>query len=197
MKLRRKQDGKIYEVDFYTSRTYGIIVDTDRCLSFGSYDTLHEFLDEWEEVSGTTIDEPETATNWAIEQHKTLKLDCGLEIALEDYWEIDENGNKKTEFTFDEAREIEKKTGGEWRVPKMSEWAAICEEISETLDRDIIVNTLELTIDEYGGGNYWSSSKIANSRYAYYLDYGSLILNPTHSNYCYGERLVRLVKGDK
>lgn len=195
MKLRRKQDGKIYEVELHTSRTHGIVIDADCYLSFGSYDTLHELLDEWEEVSGTTIDEPETPTNWATEQHITSKLNCGLEIALDDYWEIDENGDKKTEFALDEALEIEEKTGGKWRVPKMSEWATICEKISEMPDRDIIVNTLRLTADEDGYGNYWSGTAYSsNLGYCLVFDSDSVYFAGRNRNF---GRSVRLVRGDK
>lgn len=128
---------------------------------------------------------------------ETTMLDCGLEIALEDYYEIDENGNKKTEFTFDEAQEIEKKTSGKWRVPTAKEWLKIVLELGTTengnLDRDNLVKELNLTEDEDGCyGDYWSSTVVSASQ-AYGLGFGSSGLYPAVQYGRYGGRSVRCV----
>lgn len=137
--------------------------------------------------------EQEEGDAWG-ENVKVKELNCGLEIAMEDYYEIDEDGNKKTEFTFDEALEIEKKTNGEWRVPTIAEWMQIIIELSPDLDRDAFVKTLNLTEDEDGYGLYWSST-VYSGDYAYGLNYGSSVLYPADRYYRSHGWSVRLVKG--
>lgn len=130
------------------------------------------------------------------EPQSMLKLNCGITVALNDYWEIDENGNEKTEFTFDEALEIEKKTNGQWRVPTVSEWCQICGEISTTLNRDEIVQKLRLAVDEYGNGYYWSGTvNCSILGYGVYFDSGSVY--PAYRGGRDGGWPVRLIKGDK
>lgn len=134
------------------------------------------------------------------EDVKTKKLDCGLEITMEDYHEIDEDGSKKTEFTFDEALKIEKKTGGKWRMPTIKEWLQIVLELGTTedgsFDRDKFVKELNLTEDKDGYGFYWSST-VSSSGLAYYLSYNSSVLYPAYRRIRYRGRSVRLVKGDE
>lgn len=123
-------------------------------------------------------------------------LDCGLKIAMEDYFEIDENGKKKTMFTFDEALEIEKKTNGKWRVPTAKEWLQIVIELGTTgygdLDNDKFVKGLNLSEDEDGFGRYWSSTVRYGSS-AYSLRFGSGYLSPAYVNNRYYGRSVRCV----
>lgn len=107
---------------------------------------------------------------------KCLELKCGLKIAMEDYWEIDENGKKKTVFTQGEAIAIEEKTNGKWRIPTMAEWAQIVEELGMkdgNVDRDTFVGALNLTEDGGGWGFYWSSTVATPGTYGYSLDFGS------------------------
>lgn len=126
----------------------------------------------------------------------TRKLKCGLTIAMEDYWELDEDGQKKTEFTYDEAMEIEKKTGGKWRVPTIAEWLQIVLELGTTEDgglgRNKLVGKLNLTEDEDGYGYYWSST-VVNSSNAYRLAYNSGVLYPAYWDLRYCEWSVRCV----
>lgn len=124
------------------------------------------------------------------------KLTCGLEIAMEDYWEW-EDGSKKTEFTFDEALKIEKKTGGKWRVPAIKEWLQIVLELGTTedgdLDRDKFVKELNLIGDEDGYGFYWSSA-VRDGSLAYGLYYNSTELYPADRDGRSVGRSVRLVR---
>ena len=142
--------------------------------------TIEERLNKLEEaVFGRESEQSEWSGNVA-----TKELDCGLTIAMEDYYEIDGDGNKKTEFTYDEAMEIEKKTGGKWRLPTMAEWAQICDELGvkdHILDRDKVVKTLNLTEDSDGFGYYWSSTLQSGSN-AYYLCFNSSDLSPAYRN---------------
>lgn len=126
----------------------------------------------------------------------TRELKCGLTIAMEDYWELDEDGQKKTEFTYDEAMEIEKKTGGKWRVPTVVEWLQIVLELGTTedggLDRDKLVGELNLTEDEGRYGYYWSST-VVDGNDAYSLSYGSGVLYPAYQYSRYRGWSVRCV----
>lgn len=157
---------------------------------------LYKELCELVEKYKPKADAEPIEARWEDEPHDTLKLNCGIEIALDDYWEMGENGNKKTAFTFDEASEIEKKTNGEWRVPTVGEWCQICVEISDTLDRDVIVTKLKLTEDEYGYGSYWSSA-VGSSNYGYGLVFDSGGVYPQDYDYRDVGFSVRLIKGDK
>ena len=142
---------------------------------------------------------PEKNDAWGKDV-KTKKLNCGLETAMEDYYEIDESGSKKTEFTFDEALEIEKKTGGKWRVPTIKEWLQIVLELGTTedgnLDRNKFVKELNLTEDEDSYGYYWSSTVYSGS-FAYYLNYNSGGLYPADRYGRSNGRSVRLVRGQQ
>ena len=131
---------------------------------------------------------------------ETRKLKCGLTIAMEDYWELDEYGQKKTEFTYDEAMEIEKKTGGKWRVPTIAEWLQIVLELGTTEDgglgRNKLVGKLNLTEDEDGYGYYWSST-VVDGNDAYLLSYDSGVLYPAYQYYRSNGRSVRCVAQEK
>lgn len=124
------------------------------------------------------------------------------DLAAEDYYEILEDGTKKTEFTWDEAIEIEKKTNGKWRLPTIFEWDKLVAEFGQVtdrggeLDRDAFVNTLELTDDEDGFGFYWASTANSDGGLAYYLYFGSGGVS-RGNNYRYGGGSVRLVRGDE
>lgn len=97
------------------------------------------------------------------------------DLASEDYCEILEDGTKKTEFTWDEAMETEKKTNGKWRLPTIFEWDKLVDEFGDylgKLDRDAFVNALELTKNEYGYGRYWASTRDSSTDGAYSLEVG-------------------------
>lgn len=135
---------------------------------------------------------------WEDELHETLVLKCGLEIALDDYWEIDDNGEKKIEFSQQGAIDIEEKTNGKWRIPTMAEWAQIVEELGTKdgeIDRDTFVKALNLTEDEDGYGYYWSST-VQSSSLGYFLAFYSGGLTPAYQNNRFVGWSVRCVRGE-
>ena len=120
------------------------------------------------------------------------------DLAAEDYYEILEDGTKKTEFTWDEAMEIEKKTDGEWRLPTVFEWDKLVAEFGDKdgiLDRNTFVNALALTEDVDRDGYYWTSTKYSSANGAYSLSFSSKYVYRDSSAY-YDERAVRLVRED-
>ena len=132
----------------------------------------------------------------------TKKLDCGLEIAMVDYYETLEDAGNKTGFTFDEALEIEKKTNGKWRVPTAKEWAQIVLELGfdEEGKPNVakFVHDLDLTTDiadDYGA--YWSSNFMSGGSYVHHLSFGNATFNPTNYGNRYVGKPVRCVRGDK
>ena len=122
------------------------------------------------------------------------------DLAAEDYYEIQEDGTKKTEFTWDEAMEIEKKTNGKWRLPTIFEWDKLVAEFGGYLGelaRDAFVNGLNLTEDEYGEGHYWTSTYWhSRADDAYSLDFDNFCVNRNYVSQCVG-RSVRLVRDSK
>ena len=121
------------------------------------------------------------------------------DIANEDYYEIQEDGTKKTEFTWDEAMEIEKKTNGKWRLPTIFEWDKLVAEFGDKdgeLDRAVFVKALNLTEDEGGYGNYWAATRYSGANYAYYL-YFYLYYVGREIYGRSGRNSVRLVRGEE
>ena len=115
-------------------------------------------------------------------------LDIGdakkIVIANIDYYEILPDGTKKTEFTWDEAMEIEKKTHGKWRVPTVPEWFAICAAFGRSedgvdVDPKILRKTLGLATDEDGYGYYWSAASNSTTN-SYNLYFNSTGLAPRY-----------------
>ena len=147
---------------------------------------------EISEMIAEAIQKNKSPKVWG-EDVEVKKLNCGIEIAMEDYWEFDENGEKKTEFTFDEALEIEGKTNGKWRVPTIAEWMQIVLELAPDLDRDRFVAALGLTEDENGFGRYWSST-VNSADYGYNLGYGSSELFPAYRSSRVVGWSVRLIR---
>lgn len=202
MKIYYKNIEKTVEVYNFTFNEEHIAVLyelPDGGIAYRVYGSFEDLIEEWDLGRILNENEPETTGDcWMAHPHKTLKLNCGLEIALDDYWEIDENGDEKDVFTFDEAKKIEKKIGGEWRVPKMSEWAAICDEIGDedvcnTINRDTIVDTLGLTANEYGYGCYWSGTVYSPS-YGHCLNFNSRSVYPAYRYNRDNRFSVRLVR---
>lgn len=105
-----------------------------------------------------------------------------IRIADRDYYEILPDGTKKTEFTWDEAMEIEKKTNGKWRVPTVPEWFAICtafgrSEDGTDVDPQVLKKNLNLATDEDDYGYYWSAASYSTTN-SYSLLFNSSSLNP-------------------
>lgn len=123
------------------------------------------------------------------------------DLANEDYYEILEDGTKKTTFTWDEAMEIEKKTNGEWRLPTIFEWDKLVAEFGDKdgeLDRDAFVNILTLTEDEDGSGfgYYWASTRCSSANDAYCLCFDSYYVFRISRYRDFG-RSVRLIRDSK
>lgn len=120
---------------------------------------------------------------WDEEAIESDLLD--IKIAPKNYWEIDEDGNKKEYFTWNEAMEIQKKLPDGWRLPTRSEWTIIAEEFgvdkNGELDGTKLSEALDLPLSGYrlggstnnqgSGGYYWSSvANNNNGAYSLYLD---------------------------
>lgn len=169
---------------------------------------LCEALEKTAEALGVYINEIGDLANEILEETKeesetwepggVIHTSIG-DLANEDYYEILEDGTKKTEFTWDEAMEIEKKTNGKWRLPTIFEWDKLVAEFGDKggeLDRDAFVKGLDLAEDEDGYGGYWASTRYSSANYTYvlylYSDYVA-----RGDGYRYSGRSVRLVRGEE
>lgn len=145
-------------------------------------------------------------TTWKPKVLKKSKM-LGIEIADKNYWEFDEDGNKKEYFTWDEAMEIQKKLPDGWRLPTRSEWAIIAEEFGQDENGELngtkLSEALDLPLSGYrdGGstlsqgssGYYWSSVADDNN-YAYFLYLSSSYVSPQLNGLKWLGFTVRLVK---
>lgn len=195
MKLKTKfQDdnfelGEIVDAEMASVHSKGPKIKVETTAKIGGihtffYDSLREFMTEWEEDSSRPVWES-TA--------ETVKLPCGIEIATTDYWEYDEDDDRRYEFTFSEANALEEKLGGHWRVPTEAEWFLICGSASNSKEpvtskrlNDLIKNVPE-------SGSYWSST-VYSGTYGYYLSFNSTRVCPAlYYSRSYGFP-VRLIK---
>lgn len=171
MKLRNKKTGEIVQFNgsIWRENNPGFLLD--------SYDSLQAFLEEYE-------DAPEEVKTWA-EEVKIRELSSGLKIADRDYYEIDEDGEKKTEFTWDEAME-RFKDDPDWRLPTPKELNQMVLELGYTdegvFDGELFAKNLgEDSLKAYRKnsevGYFWSSyaSSAAGSRG---LSFGGRYLYP-------------------
>ena len=106
-------------------------------------------------------------SDWAREV-KIRELSSGLKIADRDYYEIDEDGEKKTVFTWDEAME-RFKDDPDWRLPTPKELNQIALGLGYT-DEGVFDGELfakNLGYEDEDSGSFWSSyaSSTATSRY--------------------------------
>ena len=185
MKLMNKNTGDVsekIEVRFYDSRTKEKV--------WVQYDSIAELSKDWEDY-----EELEKAETWDCDD--VLQLKCGLTIALEDYYELDADGNKKGEFTLDEALEIEKKTGGKWRVPTQYEWMMVLLELGYSDKKEL---NPKLFLDSLHAGSYgrwWSSTSHSSlTNYAWDLNANTSSVYPADYNYRYYGNSVRCVRGE-
>ena len=132
-----------------------------------------------------------------LEDWENNNITCksaGLKIALNDYYEIDEDGDKKTEFAFEEVKNLN--IDG-WRLPTTKEWIQIYSEFgfdnNDVPDRDVFVKTLMLTEYENCYGHYWSSTALSSTN-AYRLRFNSSNVYPAGYYYRFYGYSVRLVK---
>lgn len=162
MRLKDKQTGKVGDYFLTNQKREKIaVVPNGKSPTEGFiFDSLKEMCEQFEDAPDTRPFEE------AAEAKFTLTLSGSgepieLKIADQDYYEILPDGTKKTEFTWDEAMEIEKKTHGKWRVPTQAEWYVIAaafgaDEKGEVTGATLAKN-LNLTTGEDGCGYYWSS----------------------------------------
>ena len=106
----------------------------------------------WESTKATPTWQPEATLN--------LEYDGGTKVAMNPYWEIDENVGIKTEFTWREVQEINKKLPEGWRVATRHDFAMILEEIGRN-EKDNFDGTLA---DKTGwSGGFWSSTSYGSA----------------------------------
>ena len=133
-----------------------------------------------------------------LEDWENNNITCksaGLKIALNDYYEIDEDEDKKTEFTFDEVKDLN--IDG-WRLPTAKEWTQIYSEFgfdgNDVPDRDIFIKSLML-MKNAGVSGYWWSSTVYDAYHSFVLlVYHGYGVNPTSWYDRYDGVSVRLVK---
>lgn len=162
MRLKDKLTGEIVEV-----ADNGFLANFDSLKELNKkYEDAPEELKPFEEVAkvGHVLKIGAGQVDWVADDDsvKTLK------VSDRDYYEILPDGTKKTEFTWDEAMEIEKKTHGKWRVPTVPEWFAICAAFGRTedgkdVDPQVLREKLGLSADEAGYGYYWSAATYSTS----------------------------------
>lgn len=175
MKLRNKKTGEVREV---------------APITIGGFRSLAELNEEWEDATEENKPWEEVAfAKWMIGD---------LKIASEDYYEILPDGTKKTEFTWDEAMEIEKKTDGKWRLPTSAEWTAIvaafgCDK-NGNFDGELFAKTLNLTTDGGWRGSFWSRTTYGTT-VARGLYFGCTYVNPLNNYGKVNGFTVRLVRG--
>lgn len=143
------------------------------------YDNLKTFANDWEDY--------EEQKDW-IDEVKVQEFPSGLKIADRDYFEIGENGEKKTEFTWDEAMEIEKKTGGKWRLPTPKELNQIAMDLGYNEDGvfegKLFAKNLgiEKRFEEVGHCYYWSLRSGNTSSSGYLFFYSASLIPQYYSN---------------
>lgn len=127
-------------------------------------------------------------------------ITAGVEIAPNDYWELDDKCERKDHFTWYEAKEIETKLAIRgWRLPTRSEWVAIVEEFgndypSGLLSPKQLKTSLGLNIDDT---RYISSTKRNNiSEHCLFIhdDQDNPIVDPNDSVLEDNKLRVRLVR---
>lgn len=201
LRLKDKQTGEVDEYYLSTDPGYGVInASTGRFIGFDTLAELNEMFEDapeeikpFEEVAIVK----ETVT-LGIGKHEDYK-ENQIKVADRDYYEILPDGTKKTEFTWDEAMEIEKKTHGKWRVPTQAEWFAIAAAFGADKDGRVtgeaLAKNLDLTANEDGYGLFWSSTPDSNTN-ARSLVFSSTYVYPRrNSNKVYGFT-VRCVAGE-
>lgn len=189
MRLKDKHTGKIKKVlkiVVEKENGYGEVFTSIKNLNEG-YEDVSEDIKPFEEVAKATS-EVEMTMHY-LEESATENERRGvgvrnpkhIKIADIDYYEILPDGTKKTEFTWDEAMEIEKKTNGKWRIPTQAEWFAIAAAFGADKDGEVtgetLAKNLNLTTDEDGYGYFWSST-VNGGTNARLLRFSSTYVNP-------------------
>lgn len=189
MKLKNKKTGKIVTFDHIglnndVDRSDGTDDDVFFALKEDRFYSLAELCERFE-------DAPEEIKSWE-EVVQIKELPSGLKIADRDYYEVLPDGTKKTEFTWDEAMEIEKRTNGKWRAPSSKELNQIAIDLGYSdegdFDGKLLADNLGIRekFDEEGYMDYWSRT-LSSTTYSRYLLFRSTRLNPTvYTNKGYG-----------
>lgn len=176
MKLKNKRTGEIGNFCYgYKNELCVSWQKDDGFWGKQEYNSLSELNEEWEDY-----EEVET----------TIIPELSLEIQLEDY----KQGRDAT-FTYNEVMELKFEDG--WRLPTRHDWVMICEAIGNTadgaLDKDKIIDELNLTEDKNGVGGYWTSTDYS-VYHSYILSFNMTVIDPedySHKNYALAVRLVR------
>lgn len=196
MKLKNKKTREIGEITAYDSDK-GIFCVSPQGHSNVYYYSLADLCKEWEDVPEEEKWEPEDIA-WSES--------LNIEIAANDYWEDNEH-EKKTHFTWDEAMEIEKKLNNGWRLPTRHEWVMLAEDSGQDKNGKLSSEKLEKNLNlkkngYYDGiyglvgpdGYYWSSTAYSATD-AYNVYFTASNVNPQDSNYKSYGFSVRLVRG--
>lgn len=202
MRLKNKKTGRVetfVNIGLNNSVDHSDGTDDDVffALKGDQFNSLAELNAEWE-------DAPEEIKPFEEVAKVKYGVDLGvagdplhtIKVADIDYYEILPDGTKKTEFNWDEAMQIEKKTHGKWRVPTQAEWYAIVAAFGAGKDNcvtgEALAKNLDLTTDAEGFGAVWSSTVIGDT-YAYYLSFYGTNLYPQSYNNKVGGFTVRCI----
>ena len=184
MKLRNKKTGEIVQLNgsIWRENNPGFVLD--------SYDSLQAFLEEYEDAPEENTPKSKwiDVTKWK-DCVNARTLTSGLKIADRDYYEIDEDGEKKTEFTWDEAME-RFKDDPNWRLPTPKELNQMALDLGYT-DEGVFGGELfaknlgEDSLKAYrrnGKVGYFWSSYASSTTYSRYLYFGGRYLGPQDNN---------------
>lgn len=203
MRLRDKKTGEIGYLYANKNENYNVLGDDGKVLAV--YPSLAELCERFEDAPEEKPFEEVAKVGFvvAMTAEKTIEDRHGrvdkIEVADRDYYEILPDGTKKTEFTWNEAMEIEKKTHGKWRVPTQAEWFSIAVAFGRNKDGEIagkaLAKNLNLITDEDDAGNFWSSTP-SNSTVAWYLYFNNTYVDPQSNSLKVNGLTVRCVTGE-
>lgn len=150
-------------------------------------------VDSLEGLNGKYEDAPEPQKTWA-EEVEVRELSSGLKIASLNYYEFDEDGKEKTEFTWDEAME-RFRDDPNWRLPTPKELNQMVIDLGydeegvfdgKLFAKNLGADSLEAFEEDGSYGYYWSSTA-SSSTGARYLYFNSSSVYPQdYSNKTYG-----------
>lgn len=182
-RLKNKETGKVGELIVVETSYMVRTRDEETGLTeLTGYNRLADVLNHWEDAP-EEINSIYPINPWD-ETVMIKELPSGLRIADIDYYEFDEDGKLKTEFTWYEAMEIEKKTNGRWRVPTPKELNQIALDIGcndeGIFDGELLADNLGVRekFDEFGYMEYWSRA-LYSGTYSRALYFYSARLYPT------------------
>ena len=196
MKLRERTTKMPVEVGVGIN---GFWTENSDKLFTGTGYTLKELVAKYEDIP--TVEEIyENYDAWAKEV-KVRELPSGLKIADRNYYEIDEDGEKKTKFSWDEAMERFKEDSN-WRLPTPEELNRMVLDLGYTgehvFDGELFAKNLgKDSLEQYekaGYGHYWSSTPWSNYYSSYSLGFNSISVDPQDYRYKSSDFTVRCVR---